>query len=143
MKRVVIKACDGYPLIALVGEPPLPAKGVIVISAGTGIRKEFYIHFAAFLVRNGYITLVYDYRGIGESAPDDLRTSGIYIHEWGTKDMNAILNYLVDDRKYSDIIWVGHSIGAQLVGLLDKRHHIKKVVSVNAAVVTGDTFRSR
>lgn len=134
MKKVIIKACDDYPLTALIGEPPLPAKGVIVISAATGIRKEFYVHFASFLVRNGYITLVYDYRGIGESAPADLRKSGIYMHEWGTKDMNAVLNYLVEVRMHTDIIWVGHSIGAQLVGLLDKRQHIRKVISINAAL---------
>jgi predicted alpha/beta hydrolase len=134
MEKVIINACDGYPLTAMIGTPVDNVRGVIVISSATCIKKEFYIHFAQFLVKHGYYTLIYDYRGIGESAPADLKKAPIFIHEWGTKDMNAILNYLVEQRGFTDITWVGHSIGAQLVGLLRNNQHIRKVVSINAAV---------
>ncbi len=80
------------------------------------------------------MVLLYDYRGIGESAPADLRRSEIYMHEWGTLDMNAVLDYLVFEIKVTDIIWLGHSIGAQLVGFLKNQQHIKKVTSISAAL---------
>ncbi len=134
MKKIIIKAPDGYPLSALFGEPDNISMGTIVISAATGIRKEFYINFARFLIDNGYCVLLYDYRGIGESAPADIRTSPIYMHEWGTQDMNAVLNFLVGEKELTGIIWLGHSIGAQLVGLLENRTHIRKVISINAAL---------
>jgi predicted alpha/beta hydrolase len=134
MKKITIIAQDGYPLSALLGEPEQITRGTIVISAATGIRKEFYLNFARFLQENGYRILLYDYRGIGESATGDIKASPVYMHEWGTKDMNAILNYLTLNCGFKEIIWLGHSIGAQLVGLLEKKDCVSRVISVNAAV---------
>jgi predicted alpha/beta hydrolase len=134
MEKLSIVASDGYTLSALYSEPVWKCKGTVVISSATCIKKEFYINFALFLVKQGYRVLLYDYRGIGESAPADLKRSEILMHEWGTKDMNAVLNYLVNERRLTDILWVGHSIGAQLVGFVEHRQHIKKIISVNAAV---------
>lgn len=134
MEKITINAPDGYRLSALLGEPGKTPMGTIVISAATGIRKEFYLNFARFLIGNGYCVLLFDYRGIGESAPADIKTSLVYMHEWGTQDMNAVLNYLVLKRGLTGIIWLGHSVGAQLVGLLENKQHIRKVVSINAAL---------
>lgn len=134
MKKITIYAGDGYPLAALLGVPDGVSIGTIVISAATGVRKEFYGSFARFLIGNGYRVLTYDYRGIGDSAPANIRRSPAFMHEWGTQDMNAILDYIVNDLGLSDVIWLGHSIGAQLVGLLKKPNHIRKVISINAAL---------
>jgi predicted alpha/beta hydrolase len=133
MKKVTIEAEDGYPLSALFGQPVTVSSRTIIISAATGVKKEFYLNFARFLIGHGYCVLLYDYRGIGESAPQNLKTSSIYMHEWGTQDMNAVLDYLVDEG-YTAVIWLGHSIGAQLVGLLKNRNHVQKVISINAAL---------
>ena len=67
MKKITINAGDGYPLSALFGEPEHTPAGVIIISAATGVRKEFYINFARFLMTHHYCVLLYDYRGIGDS----------------------------------------------------------------------------
>jgi predicted alpha/beta hydrolase len=132
MDKITIKARDGYPLSALFGKPEGNPMGTIIISAATGVRKEFYINFARFLIENGYRVMLYDYRGIGESAPVDLRTSEARMHEWGTQDMNAVLDFLVE-KGVRDIIWLGHSVGGQLIGLLQNKQHIRKVISINTA----------
>jgi predicted alpha/beta hydrolase len=98
------------------------------------VKKEFYVNFSRFLVSQGYNVLLYDYRGIGGSAPKDLRSLESYMHEWGTKDMNAVLDYLVEQRGMTNIVWLGHSVGAQLIGFLRNRQHIRKVISINAAL---------
>lgn len=134
MKKIFIIAEDGCKLSALFGSSDSFVKGVIIISAATGIRKEYYINFANYLVRQGYAVLLYDYRGIGESAPSDLRTSTASIYDWATQDMNAALNYMVQEKGFTSIVWMGHSLGAQLVGLLDNQKYIKKVISLSAAV---------
>tara|TARA_R110001592_G_C13183107_1_gene751157 strand:- start:1610 stop:2455 length:846 start_codon:yes stop_codon:yes gene_type:complete len=131
---IIITAIDGYKLSALYSTPVAENIGTIVLSSATGVKKEFYRHFKEYLVRNGYNVLLYDYRGIGGSAPNDLRGSFAYMHEWGTMDMNAALNYLVEEKGLTNIIWFGHSLGAQLIGFLEKQQHIKKVISLNAAV---------
>lgn len=134
MEKTFIAAADGYRLSALYGRPESKSIGTIVISSATGIKKEFYVNFASFLVAQGYTVLLFDYRGIGGSAPNDLRTMDAYMHEWGTKDMNAVLNYLVNEKGLTSIIWLGHSVGAQLIGFLENPQHIRKVISVNSAL---------
>lgn len=134
MTEIFITASDGYRLSALYAIPVDGYTGTIVISSATGIKKEYYINFARFLVQCGYNVLLYDYRGIGGSAPGDLRSFKSYLHEWGTKDMDAALNFLVVEKKLTNIIWLGHSAGAQLVGFLKNKQHISKVVAVNSAL---------
>lgn len=134
MENITIIAADGYGLSALYATPVGDSAGTILLSSATGIRKEFYINFSRFLIQNGYKVLLYDYRGIGGSAPRNLKTSNAYMHEWGTMDMNAVLNYLVVEKGLTDIIWVGHSIGAQLIGFLEQQEHISKVIAINAAL---------
>lgn len=134
MKQIFIRAADGYELSALYTTPVGAACGSIILSSATGIKKEFYIHFSKFLVQNGYTVLLYDYRGVGGSVPDELHSSDVYMHDWGILDMNAVLNYMVYERGLTDIIWFGHSIGAQLTGFLRNTQHVKKVIAVNAAV---------
>lgn len=134
MEKLIIEASDGYQLSALHAQPVIDPLGHIVISSATGVKKEFYINFADFLVQEGYTVLLFDYRGIGESAPLNLKTSDAFMHEWGTKDMNAVLNYLVYKKGATGIIWVGHSVGAQLIGFLHQHQHIGRVVAINSAL---------
>lgn len=134
MQQIVITAKDGYQLSALYATPVAESKGTVVLSSATSIRKEYYINFTQFLVQHGYRVLLYDYRGVGGSAPGNLKESPSYMHEWGTMDMNAALNFLVNEKGLTGIIWIGHSIGAQLAGCLDNSHHIKRVISISAAL---------
>lgn len=133
MQKIKIAAADGYQLGAIYGRPVGESIGSIILSSATGIRKEFYISFAYYLIQNGYSVLLFDYRGIGESAPDDLKTSHSYMHEWGALDMNAALDYMVNEKGLTDIIWVGHSVGGQLIGFIRNHHHIRKVIAISAA----------
>ena len=50
MRRVTIYAGDGYRLSELFGEPTGTPMGTIVISAATGVRKEFYYDFSRYLI---------------------------------------------------------------------------------------------
>jgi predicted alpha/beta hydrolase len=134
MEKLFIKAADGYKLGAMYGRPVGTSIGTVVISSATAVKKEFYISYAQYLIQNGYNVLLFDYRGVGESAPDELKNCNAYMHEWGMLDMNAALHFLVYEKGLSDIIWVGHSIGAQLTGFLTSTASIKKVIAVNAAV---------
>lgn len=133
MQKVIIVAADGYHLSALYARPIGESIGNIILSSATGIKKEFYINFSQFLVQNGYTVLLYDYRGIGESAPRNLKTSASFMHEWGTLDMNAVLEFMVNEKALTDIIWLGHSVGAQMVGFIKHQEHISKVISISAA----------
>lgn len=134
MKKIEIKAADGYALSALYTTPVGASCGSIILSSATGIRKEFYIHFTRYLVQNGYTVLLFDYRGAEGMGTTDPKAADAIMYDWGMLDMNAVLNYMVYERGQKEIIWIGHSIGAQLTGFLRNTHFVKKVIAVNAAV---------
>jgi predicted alpha/beta hydrolase len=133
MEKISFTAADGFVLKGLWAVPVAAHKGTIIINAATGVKKEYYLRFAQYVVQNGYKVLLYDYRGIGESAPATLKGFNATMHEWGTLDMNAALNYVVKEKNIAAIIWIGHSVGAQMMGLLDQRQAIEKVIAINAS----------
>jgi predicted alpha/beta hydrolase len=134
MEKVKFKAIDGYELAGIWVTPIEEHQGAIIINAATGVKKEYYLKFAHYLVQNGYQVLLYDYRGIGGSAPADLKGFTATMHEWGTLDMNAALNYVIHEKNADSVIWIGHSIGGQMMGLLEQRHKIKKVIAINCSI---------
>lgn len=134
MQELRIVASDGYHLSALYGKPVLTSLGTIVLAPATGIKKEYYLHFAHYLIQQGYSVLLFDYRGIGSSLRGDIREIKSYMHEWGTKDMQAMIDYLVKEKNCQDIIWLGHSAGASLLGFTPNKTAVRKVVAVNAAL---------
>lgn len=134
MQQYTIITEDGQQLSALYGCPIDGAIGTVLLSAATGIKKEYYLPFSYYLIQQGYNVLLYDYRGIGGSAATDLRLSKACLHEWGIFDMNAALNFLVKEKGLTEITWLGHSMGAQLVGFIHEPHHLKKVIALNAAL---------
>lgn len=134
MQHYFIVAEDGQRLSALYGCPINGAIGTIVLSAATGIKKEYYLSFSHYLIQQGYNVLLYDYRGIGGSAATDIRRSKARLQEWGLYDMNAALDFLVNEKGLTAITWLGHSMGAQLVGFIRAQQHLKKVIALNAAL---------
>jgi predicted alpha/beta hydrolase len=133
MQPISFPAVDGYLLKGLWAVPVAENKGTVIMNSATGVKKEFYLRFAQYLVQNGYCVLLYDYRGIGESAPASLKGFKTTMHQWGTLDMNGALNFIVKEKRISKVIWMGHSVGAQMMGLLEHRHNIEKVIAINAS----------
>jgi predicted alpha/beta hydrolase len=133
MQDISFTAADGYILKGKWAVPVAAHKATVIINPATGVKKEFYLRFAQYLVQNGYRVLLYDYRGIGASAPKTLKGFKATMHQWGTFDMNAALNYVVNEKQGDAVIWIGHSVGAQLMGVLEQPQVIKKVMAINAS----------
>src|ERR1700730_10557067 len=70
-RTVEIPTRDGLRLAASVFEPAGPSAdgGVGVINSATGVPRDYYAPFAAFLASRGFVAVTYDYRGIGDSRP--------------------------------------------------------------------------
>ncbi|HUR28314.1 MAG TPA: alpha/beta fold hydrolase [Planctomycetota bacterium] len=109
-------------------------RGALVISAGTGFPQSFYFKLAAFAAARGYDTLVYDYRGMGASAPSDLSTETARMSDWGLLDMRAALDAAARRTAGLPLATLGHSIGGQFLGLLTNhalaRAHVQIATSV-------------
>jgi len=109
-------------------------RGALVISAGTGFPQTFYFKLAGYAATRGYDALVYDYRGMGWSAPPDLSKETTRMSDWGLQDMRAALNTAAERAAGAPIATLGHSIGGQFLGLLSNhalaRAHVQIATSV-------------
>ena len=127
---VTIEASDGFSLSANIYEPTNTPKGFIQFNSGTGIPKEFYRGFAAHCAKQGFVTVTYDYRGIGGSAPENLRGFEATNVEWGTLDASSIFDWSM--KQYPDLrkTVIGHSMGGQIIGMMHNATHIDNIIMI-------------
>ena len=109
--------------------------GVVMISAGTGFPQTFYFKLAAYFAERGFDALVYDFRGMGWSAPRELAAETCRMSDWGLHDMRAALDAAARRAQGAPVVTVGHSIGGQFVGLL--KNHALATAHVQIATSIG------
>ena len=109
------------------------AKGAVLIAGAMGVKQDYYAEFAQWLAAQGYAALHFDYRGTGESLPAgrSLRGFEADLFDW-TRDIDAAIEALLARHPEAPLYVVGHSLGAQLPGLLRQRDRIAGLVSVAA-----------
>ena len=129
---VEFPAADGTRLAGRFFAPAVPAVAVPVLVCGaTGVRQRFYTPFASWLASEGFAALTFDYRGMGESLfGTHPRHCPARKQDWGELDMPAALDWLRQRTAANRVDLVGHSAGAQLVGLMPNREAIRKVVMI-------------
>jgi predicted alpha/beta hydrolase len=129
-----IPSRDGFALSAMLFEPLQTPRGCVQINSATGVKKEFYTNFASYLCEAGYHVVLFDYRGIGGSRPKSLRGFHALNHEWGQKDMAAVLDWL--DHRFPSIpkYAIGHSAGGQQVGFMDNHHKFSKAMAISSSI---------
>ena len=131
---VAFSADDGK--VALSGRYHAPvgaAKGAVLIAGAMGVKQDYYAEFARWLASQGYAALSFDYRGTGESLPAgrSLRGFRADLFDWA-RDIDAAIDALLARHPDAPLYVIGHSLGAQLPGLLRHRDRIAGLVSVAA-----------
>jgi predicted alpha/beta hydrolase len=128
-----LRCADGRELAAHWLRAPR-RRAVLVINPATGFPQSFYLRLAGYAASRGYDTLVYDYRGMGASAPADLATEVCRMSDWGLQDMRAALTAASSDARGLPVGTLGHSVGGQFLGLLTNhslaRAHVQIATSV-------------
>lgn len=111
-----IPTADGLRLAA---DLFLPPDGVVthavLIGPAMAVKRRYYSAFAAYLAEGGAAVVVPDYRGIGGSG--DARTEAT-MASWGEQDLAAAAAVLRERHPDVPLLFVGHSAGGQLFGLV-------------------------
>lgn len=105
-------------------------KKAVMIAPATGIKRQFYHHFASFLAENGFGVITFDNEGIGESLSTSLAQSDASLISWGRHDMPAVLDALHLEFADASYHLIGHSAGGQLIGLMPNYKSLDSVFNV-------------
>lgn len=128
-----LRAPDGRELAAH-WFAALRRRAVIVMNGATGFPQAFYFKLAQYAADRGYDVLVYDYRGIGLSAPANLAAETARMSDWGLLDMRAALEAGAERAQGLPVATLGHSVGGQFLGFLKNhalaRAHVQIATSV-------------
>lgn len=126
-----IVAADGYSLAASVFSPP-SALGAVIVNSATAVPRQFYRHFAAWMMDRGFTVITYDYRGIGGSRPGTLKGFDARMRDWALLDMTSVLDFVVAELAPEKVVAIGHSFGGQAAGLLDNASSIDALVGISS-----------
>ncbi|WP_105244214.1 alpha/beta fold hydrolase [Psychrobacter sp. Marseille-P5312] len=118
------------PLAATVYRPQHTTKSAVMIAPATGIKRQFYHHFATYLATCGFGILTFDNEGIGESLSTELPKCDASLISWGRHDLPAVLDALQDEFADTTYHIIGHSAGGQLIGLMPNYRTVQSVFNV-------------
>jgi len=144
MQAFEFQAADGFALQGRLYGSPENARTAVLIAPAMGVPQRFYADFAEWLANQGQVVVSFDYRGMGESRPADMKHSlrGLQadINTWAEQDASAALAWL-DARisKDTPVHWLGHSLGGQIFGMVPNRGRVSGVVTIG--VGTGYWWR--
>jgi predicted alpha/beta hydrolase len=134
---------DGYPLAAELFVPSGPPRAAVLLAPAMGVRARFYAPLAQYLAEQGAAALTVDYRGIGGSRPKgSLRGFPAAFHDWGERDLAGAVDFLAARHPGVPLLWLGHSAGAQLMGLLPDAP-IRAALFVAAGTAYWRSYRGR
>jgi predicted alpha/beta hydrolase len=120
----------GNDLIARFFRPECEPKGCVLIVPAMGVSQKFYAPLAAWLASQGFLVATFDYMGIGLSRRSKLRSVIVNIVDWATFDCEAMIDAVTKEMPAKPLIWLGHSLGGQIVGLVPGNARLTKIVTI-------------
>jgi len=105
---------------------------VLVIASATGVKQSYYQKFAEFISKQNITVITFDYKGIGRSLNEPIKELTNNVTDWGKKDLESVLNYVINNYPNSKKYFLGHSMGGQLLGLSKSSVILDKIILVAA-----------
>lgn len=132
VQDISLQTHDGYTLAGTLFEPEQASRQVVLINSAMGVKRGYYAAFAQYLSQRGFVTLIYDYRGIGDSRNGTLKALRTSILDWAARDQTAAFEWLRARYPDGTISVVGHSLGGQIIGLMPHGKQVNKLLAVGS-----------
>jgi predicted alpha/beta hydrolase len=127
-----LTAADGYRIGATLFEPVASNGRAVLVMAATGVPQQYYGKFSAYLAERGFTVLTFDYRGIGLSLHEPLRSVRARMRDWAQLDSACALDFLESSFSRYKLLTIGHSFGGQAFGLLPRPERIAAALTVGS-----------
>jgi predicted alpha/beta hydrolase len=133
-RPATITTGDGFDLAAATyGDAAQCRAGVLLVGA-MGVDQRYYSAFAAWLATQGFFVVSFDYRGMGDSRPlryrGSLRGFDADVTTWATRDVPAAVDFIAERIGSKPLLWLGHSLGGQILGQVPNRDRVTAMVTV-------------
>jgi len=125
-----VHTVDGQSITVYLHEPAQTARGGVVIAPAMAVPQRYYADFADYLAGQGYRVWTFDYRGMGESGSEDVRSCTADLSDWVDKDYEAVMQTALAALDGLPLYVVGHSLGGQTAPLLASAPRIAGLVNV-------------
>lgn len=132
--NVEIRTKDGKTIGLSCFIPAISTCNVMVVGPAAGFTQEAYKSFAVFFMQWGFTVITFDYRGIGSSAPEELKGYEASMQQWAVQDIDAALRYAKNTFPKQEIIYAGHSVGGEIIGLAQASQYINKLILINSSL---------
>lgn len=108
-------------------EPSVEPKGIFQIVHGMAEHKERYYPFMETLAAEGYVAVIGDIRGHGESVKTPADLGFLYDGGWKgmVEDVNVIIDWALGEYGELPVTLFGHSMGSMVVRSFTKRYDKK------------------
>ena len=131
MKTETLRVDADTTLALRVYEPAGAPHASVVIGAAMGVRQDFYAAFAAWLAEQGFRVTTFDYWGHGYSLQGPMRAVRADLLDW-VRDYEAVIATAKAAQPAQPLFLIGHSLGAQLPGLMTDTSAIDGMLGVAA-----------
>lgn len=132
--HIPIRTKDGKKISLRWFAPQNSIGKVIIVGPAAGLTQDYYKLFARFFCQQGVTVITFDYRGIGDSGPADLKGYEASMHQWAVQDIDSVLLYVKNKFPNQEIIYMGHGTGGEIIGLAQASQYINKLVLINSAL---------
>ncbi|MFW9616158.1 alpha/beta fold hydrolase [Aquabacterium sp.] len=134
MEHLTLHTDDGHTLAARCYRPAPggAAHRVVFIGSALGVPQSFYERYARWLAEHGAVVYTLDWRGIGASAPKDLRRYRARLIDWALQDAPALMKLAQQRHPDLPMSWFGHSMGGILYGLMPQLPQVDHVVTLGS-----------
>jgi len=129
---VTLPATDRHPLAATRFTATGTPWATMAFGGAMGVRQDFYHPFAQFLADNGVHVVTFDYRGMGYSRQGSIRELDADVSTWAEQDLDAMLGHARAVDPALPLLFMGHSLGGQLLGVLPRNAEVRAALSVTA-----------
>ena len=124
--------CDGLRIYVTTFVPKGEIKGIVQFAHGMVEHQIYYYDFMEFLCNNGYLCVINDHRGHGNSTRS-MNDLGYFYEEnadYIVEDLHQVTEYIKKNYTDTDIYLFGHSMGSLVVRKYIKKYDkdIKKLI---------------
>ena len=130
MQEIFLTTSDQVQISLKIFEPQSSTGKLLLINSATGVRQQIYFAFALFLTKQGFTVITYDYRGIGESKPQNRKGFKASMRTWGTEDFKTVTEFITRNYPEHQKFCLGHSVGALIIGMNSNSSIFQKFIFV-------------